>query len=55
MPILPSIPLLVLTRGEDRPVLLLPLLWAAGFQPCPCPTARKALALLLPARLCWCG
>lgn len=56
MPILPSIPLLGLTRGEDKPVLLLTQLRAAGFQPCPCPGSSKegaSLAVAIPALLVW--
>lgn len=53
MPTLPSLPLLGLAHGEEGLVLLLPrpgsssalLQGAVG----------KALASLLPARLCWCG
>lgn len=51
---LPSIPLLGLTRGEERPVLLLPQLWAASFQPCRCPGSSEegtSLAVASPALL----
>lgn len=51
MPALPSIPPLGLTRGEERPVLLLPQLWAASFQSCPCPGSSEEGANLAVASL----
>lgn len=55
MPTLPSLPLLGLALGEEGLVLVL-LLPQPGSSPALLQGAvGKALALLLPAQLCWCG
>lgn len=51
MPTLPSIPPLGLTHGEERLVLLLPQLWAASFQSCPCLGSSEEGASLAVASL----
>lgn len=51
MPTLPSIPPLGLTGGEETLVQLLPQLWAARFQPCPCPGSSEEGTSLAVASL----